>query len=119
MKKRPAYDQTSLPDCKVCGAPLDKSKLKGNRCMQCHYKEQAERRRRKRKAAIELLGNKCADCNEVLPEVCYDFHHKDPSKKDTAVSNLIANNRNLETILNEASKCELLCANCHRLRHLS
>lgn len=109
-------------ECKTCGVSLlveGKKKLKGATCMQCHGKEQVERRRRKRNAAIELLGNKCADCNQVFPEVCYDFHHTDPSKKDDAVANLIHNNRKLETILNEASKCELLCANCHRLRHFS
>ena len=119
MTKRPAYDQTSLPNCKECDAPLYKSKLKGNLCMQCHGKAQTLRKKFKRMAAVEMLGNKCADCEQVFPEVCYDFHHKDPSKKDDAVAKMIGNNRKLETILNEASKCELLCANCHRLRHFT
>ena len=57
------------------------------------------------------------DCNGEFPYACYDFHHTDPTKKDDAVAKLVNHNRKLETILNEASKCELLCANCHRLRH--
>jgi len=74
-----------------------------------------ERRRAKRKAAIESLGNKCADCGITYPPAVYDFHHKEDKQEHVSV--LIHNNRKLETILNEASKCELLCSNCHRMRH--
>ena len=106
--------------CKTCGVSLlveGKKALKGAKCMKCHSKAQIERRRVKRTAAIEFLGNKCLDCQQVFPEPCYDFHHTDPTQKDESVAILIRDNRKLETILNEASKCELLCANCHRLRH--
>jgi hypothetical protein len=115
--KRPAYDQTSLMECKKCSAPLDKNKLKGNLCMCCHYQETKKRRRAKRKAAIEHLGGKCIDCGHKYPEAVYDFHHIDPTQKDGHVSVLIGSNVKLERILNEASKCELLCSNCHRMRH--
>jgi hypothetical protein len=115
--KRPAYDQTSLTHCKICSTKLDKNKLKGNLCMQCASKKNTERRRLKRQCAIELLGDKCKDCSKTYPAPCYDFHHKD--EKEVCVSILIHRNRKLETILNEAAKCELLCANCHRLRHFS
>ena len=117
--KRAAVDQTSLPNCKECGCDLDKSKLKGNLCMKCHYLYMKKYRRAKRKAAVEHLGGKCMDCGHKYPEAVYDFHHKDPSQKDNHVSILIKDNRKLETILNEASKCELLCSNCHRLRHFA
>jgi len=113
--KRAAVDQTSLTNCKVCDAPLDKKKLKGNLCMKCHYQYMNNYRIEKRKKAIELLGDKCMDCGKTYPAPCYDFHHK--YEKEECVSILIRNNRKLETILNEASKCELLCSNCHRLRH--
>lgn len=113
--KRKAVDQTSLPNCKECGAELDKSKLKGNLCMKCHYQYMKGYRRRKRTAAIEHLGGKCIDCGGVFPECVYDFHHL--GDKEAHVSTMIKENRKLEAILNEASKCELLCANCHRIRH--
>jgi len=107
-------------NCKVCGThlPLNDDgtkKLKGNLCMKCHADYQNKYRLEKRQKAIELLGDKCGDCGNTYPAPCYDFHHVE--EKTECVSILIRNNRKLETILNEASKCELLCANCHRLRH--
>ncbi len=108
-------DTTSYPDCKECGVKLDKKKLKGNLCMKCPAVYMSRYRLEKRQKAIELLGDKCKDCGKTYPAPVYDFHHTD--EKSECVSILIRNNRKLETILNEASKCELLCSNCHRIRH--
>lgn len=109
-------------NCKVCGEflPLKEDgtkRWKGNLCMVCMANETKKRRRAKRKAAVEMLGGKCMDCGHKYPEAVYDFHHKDPNQKDGHVSILIRDNVKLERILNEASKCELLCSNCHRMRH--
>ncbi len=107
-------------DCKTCGVPLplneDGTKeFAGNNCRKCASLETDKRRRKKRTAAVEFLGNKCKDCDNTFPEVCYDFHHIGDKTDD--VSTMIRNNLKLETILEEVSKCELLCANCHRIRH--
>jgi len=83
--------------------------------MQCAAQANIDRRRRKRAAAVELLGDKCADCGQTYPHAVYDFHHH--GDKYDCVSTLIHNGKKLETILNEAAKCELLCSNCHRIRH--
>ena len=106
--------------CNECGNSLEvddngKKTRKGNVCRSCHIKDVDRRRREKRTAAVESLGNKCMDCGEVYPEVCYDFHHIGDKTDDVSV--MIRNNKKLETILEEVSKCVLLCANCHRLRH--
>jgi len=108
----------SLSECKDCGAELDKTILKGNRCMKCRYKDTANRRKDKRKAAVELLGDVCKDCGVSYPHAVYDFHHH-TEEKDECVSVMIHSGRKLEDILNEASKCELLCSNCHRMRHFT
>lgn len=42
-----------------------------------------------------------------------DFHHTDPSTKDIEVSQMIANNRSRENILEEINKCIPVCRNCH------
>ena len=76
-----------------------------------------QRRRKKRQAAIELLGNKCVDCGKQYHPCQYDFHHENPSDKDDIVANLIHKDKKLNIILAEASKCVLLCSNCHRMRH--
>jgi hypothetical protein len=44
----------------------------------------------------------------------FDFHHRDPSTKQFAIGSFTGA---WETLLVEAEKCDLLCANCHRLRH--
>ncbi len=58
----------------------------------------------------------CAVCNESHP-ACIDFHHKQPSKKDKEVSKLVSSGASKKRILNEISKCQVLCANCHRKLH--
>jgi predicted transcriptional regulator len=108
----------SQPNCRDCGVELDKKDFKGNRCRKCSAKQGKLRRRRKRTAAVELLGDKCMDCGNTYPHAVYDFHHHSNDKEE-CVSKLIHTNKKLEVILNEASKCELLCANCHRLRHFA
>ena len=104
-------------NCKDCGCQLDKDDFKGNRCRTCSAKQGKIRRLNKRTAAVELLGDKCNDCGVTYPHAVYDFHHY--GDKDECVSKLIHANKPLEVILNEASKCELLCSNCHRLRHFA
>ena len=107
--------QISLKNCKDCGACLDKAVLKGNRCMVCHGKETTRRKKEKRQHLIDMHGDKCADCGKTYPAAVYDFHHVGDTKD--AVAKMINHNLKLETLVEEAHKCVLLCANCHRLRH--
>jgi protein-arginine kinase activator protein McsA len=58
---------------------------------------------------------KCTKCGENHP-AALDFHHKDPSKKDRAVSWFLKNSQFTKAI-EEATKCIVLCANCHRIHH--
>jgi hypothetical protein len=72
-------------------------------------------RRYKRKLeAINLHGNKCADCNSSYHPSCYDFHHLDPAQKDYNPCSVLSSK---EKFFKEVSKCVILCANCHRVRH--
>lgn len=45
----------------------------------------------------------------------YDFHHINREEKDKNISTLI--NLSLDAFWEEINKCELLCANCHRMEH--
>ena len=57
----------------------------------------------------------CADCKECFPAVCMDFdHHR--GDKTANVSRLVNEGYSLERIEGEIAKCELVCANCHRVR---
>jgi len=74
-----------------------------------HYK------REKKKRAIDYLGGICKDCKGAFPDVCYDFHHKNPKSKIIEVCQILTSS--WEVILVELKKCVLLCSNCHRIRH--
>lgn len=59
-----------------------------------------------------LKSNPCTDCNNNFPPCALDFDHL--MNKQNLVSSLW--NRKESVILEEISKCELVCANCHRIR---
>ena len=66
---------------------------------------------------VTALGGKCQICGY---DKCYDaleFHHLDPSSKEYTLSSIIVNPGLWEKIKNEASKCILLCSNCHKEVH--
>jgi len=48
--------------------------------------------------------------------ICLDFHHVNPGEKERGL-NKIVNTHNKKLILEEISKCIVLCANCHRKEH--
>lgn len=76
----------------------------------------ARDRRDKRKALlIEHFGNKCADCGGTFHPCCYDFHHRNPLEKSFEIAPRM--DGNWETIKSEVEKCDMLCSNCHRVRH--
>lgn len=58
---------------------------------------------------------KCSNCGDERYWVL-DFHHVDPKEKDSNISELIRKGSK-DRILNELSKCEILCSNCHRDFH--
>jgi len=62
-----------------------------------------------------IAGRECETCGESDP-VTLDWHHTDPSEKEYSVSRMYKE-RGREAILNEISKCQCLCANCHRKLH--
>ena len=67
----------------------------------------------------ELKKDKpCVDCGNVFPTICMDFHHIESEKKDNSISRLIKDGYGMKRIQQEIDKCVLVCANCHRIRHL-
>lgn len=52
-------------------------------------------------------------CNEIYPAAVYDFHHRDPRTKSFEVCSNIM--RKWDIVQEEAKKCDLFCANCHRI----
>lgn len=57
----------------------------------------------------------CKVCGITHP-ACLDFHHRNPDEKTMAVSELIRHSK-FDDALSEVEKCDVLCANCHRVLH--
>lgn len=58
------------------------------------------------------IGKSCTDCNKMFPPYVMQFDHINPKNK----LNNVAHMRNEKLILEEISKCDLVCANCHAVR---
>lgn len=56
----------------------------------------------------------CSKCT-VSDPVCLDFHH--PGDKTAGVSKMVSYRQPLDKIRAEIERCEVLCANCHRIEH--
>lgn len=102
--------------CRVCKVKGDRNAMAGktpHNKGKITYVRNEEARRRKRKLVL-LKGNKCAVCGlENLPIECYDFHHLE--KKEIQIGRFI--HYKWDKILEEAKKCVMVCANCHRHIH--
>ena len=70
----------------------------------------------KKRRAVDFLGGKCMDCAGTFPPPVYDFHHLDPKEKEFNLGDILRR-KDFSTIEKELTKCVLLCANCHRIRH--
>lgn len=82
-----------------------------------HKKVAVERFKRIKSWFNEYKGSlKCEKCDENHIS-CLDFHHKDPNKKDIAISMMVKRRYSEKRIMKEISKCTVLCSNCHRKLH--
>jgi hypothetical protein len=79
------------------------------------FRQSLRKRRRKRKAdLVAAYGGRCVDCGYATCPQALQFHHRDPSTKDFRLGEF---NGSLARLIEEAAKCDLVCANCHRIRH--
>jgi len=102
--------------CKDCHAEhqkltRDSDKKSSNKRIQ---ELREERRNELRKIAIDfLIQNPCKKCGEKDP-VVLEFDHRDPKEKEFCISNGLRSVPSVERFKLEISKCDVLCANCHR-----
>lgn len=63
---------------------------------------------------LSLKQGPCMDCGGSFPPVCMDFDHRPGVVKLFAIATGL--NRSMESVKAEIAKCDLVCANCHRIR---
>lgn len=100
-------------------------------CIECnrlrnkeYYRQNKDRARERRTRATEKLKNEirflketnpCTDCSNYYPYYVMDFDHLDGASKIDSIAKLTGDGSR-EQVFKEMSKCELVCANCHRVR---
>ena len=57
-----------------------------------------------------------AECGENHP-ACLQFHHLDRMEKSFTISQIGRTHISIKSLEKEISKCEVLCGNCHAIRH--
>lgn len=65
--------------------------------------------------AAERMSGGCITCGENNILVL-EFDHRDPSKKVESIAFMISYARAMNKFLEELDKCDVLCANCHRIK---
>jgi hypothetical protein len=86
------------------------------RCTKCRMDAVSRKRKQLKKDLVEYKGGKCEICGYDKCVAAMDFHHKNPEEKDFGLSQ-DGHTKSWESLKNEADKCLLLCANCHRELH--
>jgi len=77
---------------------------------------------KKRKLEIRVYiraakeGKPCLDCGIPYPPYVMDFDHRDKKTKICHPSRILFKGWCDERVQKELNKCDLVCANCHRLR---
>ncbi len=82
------------------------------RCVRCRHEAVARRRRKVKAILVAEAGGSCVLCGYDRYLGALHFHHRDPAAKSFAVS-VNGVTRSIERARDEASKCVLLCSNCH------
>lgn len=103
--------------CKSCRAALDRERY-ATTDMRLRLRERnKERHRRAMEALLDYLSDKqCVDCGCDDPQVL-EFDHLRDKRADVSV--MVGAGLAWRTILEEIGKCEVVCANCHRVRTLA
>ncbi len=84
----------------------------GYRCLKCRSEAVVRRRRKVKQMLVEEAGGVCVGCGYSRCIAALEFHHLVPSEKSFSLSHRgVA--RSLDKARAEASKCVLLCADCH------
>ena len=106
------HNTSSVPDGLSSAVELAETRRKKRNAKT--YRSLKRRRARRKQQLVDDAGGRCMDCGYAGAPAVLEFHHRDPSTKEFALGEFSGS---LARLIAEASRCDLLCANCHRLRH--
>lgn len=85
------------------------------RSKEAKKRQQYARQQRLKQWVYEYKTSRPCKCGESRP-ACLEFHHRDPELKDAEVCRII-HSHSRSRIQAEIDKCDVVCANCHRIIH--
>jgi len=102
--------------CKSCKSTYQKERFKQNSEYRRKQKEHryANVNRNREYVYSILQQSKCIDCAEARWQVLEFDHVK--GQKIASICDMIRKGRSISSIDDEIAKCEIRCANCHRLK---
>ena len=105
-----------LKECKKHGLTEYVLRKDGRyRCKKCASEAVQKRREKTKELLVEYKGGKCEICGYDRCIGALEFHHINPDEKDFGVGD--GDTRSFNKNKEEADKCILVCANCHREIH--
>ena len=107
-KKRKALQ----PFCKECNKAYHKEHYLKNKKKYIQKAEEYKSKFKENFIKKYVIGKSCK-CGESRIE-CLEFHHKNPNHKFDSICNL-SRACNIKKLEKEIEKCEIMCANCHRV----
>ncbi len=81
------------------------------------YKYQKKRGFKRKSEIVNLFGGCCKNCGYDKNLAVLQFHHRNPEEKIVNIDVRVLTNRTWEFCVEEAKKCDILCANCHAEHH--
>jgi hypothetical protein len=101
------------PYCRLCQAEYKQEHYRKNKAS---YVAAATRRKRRLSAMLRAAKDQpCADCGVRYPYYVMDLDHRDSTNKRDTFARL-TKGCSLGGFLEEITKCDVVCSNCHRQR---
>lgn len=103
--------------CRTCSKARSATYYADNR--EAHCRVASDRKKRvideNRQRILAVLERGCMDC-PVTDVRVLEFDHRDPTTKARGVSQMLSAGCSWPTIAKEIEKCDVVCANCHKIR---
>jgi hypothetical protein len=101
-------------DCRACRAEYQHLRYLRDKA---RYMEGARRRKQRMLALMRQAKERpCADCGQQFPYYVMDFDHLPGKRKHKLSMSDLAMLKSKAAFLEEIDKCDVVCANCHRIR---
>ena len=108
--------------CKPCRAAKQRAYYKANPEIYNKHKGYVAKNDVKWKSRVTAYmfnifseSNGCVDCGESNLLVL-EFDHREPDDKEYGISKLRTKKISWDSFVAEIDKCDIVCANCHRIR---